>query len=567
MFVLERFKEDTIGKEIIAKYRNIHTSIVSVIRTMTTFYYVLFRRTEALELSIENMKVNYERRSSHLRDELNFLQQINEKWIAQKKSRNISIVDNDLNSKIEAIRVILDDIDKIPDEPIPDPPKIEVPDVKMSETDLKFIDEFLDEAAKMAKEDIARKEQALQKAQDNLEKQQKLKQEADRKKEELKKEVAKAEAELKEQLQTLRDLSNSGYNSDYSKIKEDYEKDANKSPGDIVKEGLKKTVGMGGDKAGATVGVATTATNSYATDFWHPDVKETVNSFKAFVQNLRGGSFAGEALKDLGKGVAGGLAKGIVINIIQNIATSYADVKTAERNKQDVETAYEATYNYLKDHPGDKAGAREAADKAIVELHRQRDVEANTKAGTPGLTRDSDKLRDEAASDLNPKKEGVFGFIYNTITGKRDPNEDMNVYNNIVDQIVSGAQTQIDVENAAAGIQAAQERLDKLKENLKNQEDKVDQINTNVRQAEREYNNIEQQAVNNTVDSVADKLRDQGLTPPDPPEHYDSNPHPGSAGAGVSDEAAAAAQKKWDQMREKMNQYGIDPGEMPEDFY
>ena len=565
MFVLERFKEDTIGKEIIAKYKNIHTSIVSVIRTMTIFYYVLFKRTEALELSIENMKVNYERRSSHLRDELNFLQQINEKWIAQKRSRKIPVGDNDLSNKIDAIQLILDDIDKIPDKPIPDPPKIEVPRERLSESELKLLDKALDEAADKAKEDIARREQELQKAQDNLEKQQKLKQEADRKKDELKKEVAKAEAELKEQLQTLRDLSNTGYNSDYSKIKGEYEKDANKSAGDIVKEGLKKTVGMGGDKAGATVAAVTEATNTY---HWAATSGNnyTFNAFTSFVKNL-GVMDLGTALKDLGKGLAGGLAKGIVINIIQNTATSYADMKTAERNKQDVEAAYEATYNYLKDHPGDTKGAQEAADNAIVELHRQRDVEANARAGTPGLTRDSDKLRDEAASDLNPKKEGAIGFIWNTITGKRDPNEDMNVYNNIVDQIVSGAQTQIDIENAAAGIQAAQERLDSLKENLKNQEDKIDQIDANVHQAEREYNNIEQQAVNNTVDSVADKLRDQGLTPPDPPEHYDSNPRPGSAGAGVSEEAAAAAQRKWDQMREKMNQYGIDPGEMPEDFY
>ena len=566
MFVLERFKEDTIGKEIIAKYKNIHTSIVSVIRTMTTFYYVLFRRTEALELSIENMKVNYERRSNHLRDELNFLQQINEKWISQKRSRNIPIVDNDSSTKIDAIRVILDDIDKLPDAPIPDPPKIEVPDIKMSESDLKLFDDALDEAADKAKEDIARKEQALQKAQDNLEKQQKLKQEADRKKEELKKELAKAEAELKEQLQTLRDLSNSGYGGDYSKIKEEYEKDANKSAGDLVKEGLKKTVGLGTAGTTAITGATQTTTNTAADlvmqifDQGGSGSTSIINQIK----NILGGAdFDPQILKDLGKGIG----KGIIVSVIQNTATSYADKKTAERNMQDVEAAYEATYNYLKDHPGDTAGAQKAADDAIVELHRQRDVEANTRAGTPGLTRDSDKLREEAASDLNPKKESAIGFIWNTIKGKRDPNEDMNVYNEIVDQIVGSAQTQIDIENAAAGIQAAQERIDKLTRDLKNQEDKIDQINTNVRQAEREYNNIEQQAVNSTVDSVADKLRDQGLTPPDPPEHYDSNPHPGSAGAGASEEAAAAAQKKWDQMREKYKQYGMDPGEMPEDFY
>lgn len=573
MFVLERFKENVPNKEIIKKVKNIHSSILSIVNYLSIVYYTLFKRTELLDLAIVNMQSNFDNRIAHFRDELGYLSEINQIWLNWKKSKKLK-VNEDLKTSIESISVLLDIVAEMP---FKDKENSEIdtpPDMKIDESTLKNLEKAMDSELKTTEnsERIANLEKEKQKAQDAKDALNKEKEALSKERDKLQAERAKAEKELKEALETVRELTKTNPNGDYSTIKETYDNNANKGAKDVLEDGLKKLVGM--DTAGnGIVGAATATTNTFA-----GTAVQNTNAGKALVETIinfvKDGGNLSEATQNIIKNslgtnaidIAKGLGKGIVVSVISNIAEAYGDKERNKRASEDISTAYEKVYDYLKKNPGDYKGAQKVADDAIVEVHHQRDVEANTKAGTPGLVRGTDALREEAKSELNlESSDSLIGTLWSKIKGTESDNE--AAYNDIIDKIVDGAQNQIDLENTAANIQGAKERLDKLKEELKDNENKLNEINTKQEVLEKEYKDIEQKSVNDTYSSVTDTLIEQGIIPTEEPSNYDSNYHPGDSGSKVDQTVKEEAQKKWDTMREKMNQYGIDPGDMPEDFY
>lgn len=532
MFVLERFKENVLNKEIIRKVKNIHSSVLSIVNYLSIVYYTLFKRTELLDLAIVNMQSNFDNRIEHFRDELNYLSEINQTWINWKKDKKLK-VNEDLKTSIESISVLLDIVAEMPFKDKADNEISPPPDMKIDESTLKNLEKAMDSELKTTEniERIDNLEKEKQKAQDAKDALNKEKETLSKERDKLQAERAKAEKELKEALETVRELTKTNPNGDYSTIKETYDNNANKGAKDVLVDGLKKLVGI--DTAGVTAaGAATATTNMFA----GTEVQST-NAIRALgetiINYIKDGGNLSEATQNIIKNglkvnaadIAKGLGKGIAVSVISSIAEAYGDKERNKRASEDISTAYEKVYEYLKKNPGDSAGAKKVADDAIVEVHHQRDVEANTKAGTPGLVRGTEALREEAKSELNLKSsDSLIKTLWNKAKGTESDNEE--AYNDIIDKIVDGAQNQIDLENAAANIQGAKERLDKLKEELKDNENKLNEINTKQEVLEKEYKDIEQKSVNDTYSSVTNKLIEQGIAPTEEPSNYDSNYKP-----------------------------------------
>lgn len=531
MLVLEKFKVDNYSN-LKKKARTIHTSILSIVNRLSIVYYALTNRLEVLELSIEDRMAYQQNRNTNLKDELDYLKNSIDIWTNWKVGRGLNATNvRVLKDDIDADKSVLDALNDRIVEPIQLPePNVTMQELINSqpavqdESVIKAVESAIDEVAKAKEAEIKQRQEALTKAQDAADlakqKQEQTKAQVDAKKAEL----DRAQQDYNKALQEQRDAANSGTVSTYSEIKDHWNEIASKEPTTL------------GEKASALI---RDVANSLGLDPGNDPVSN--------------------------KGVVGKLEeweKGV----------SLSDVARAKRNKEDLTSALEAAKEYLKEHPGDTAGAKTAADNAIIENAKKRDEENAKRAGS-SLRQSEEKLRSEVASDLNlESSHSITNLIDKIKNANKYEEQNQSVYEKTLEGIVADAQTQIDIQNAEANVSGAYDALQEKKKELEalNQqlEDETELANKAAEDLSRVYNEAYSDADDRSFDLAKENDSDTSSgveSTPEPEEDTTSGDKSDSRRERKRERERQRekAEKEYEkELQEKINETGsMDPGD------
>ena len=491
MLVLEKFKVDNYSN-LRKKAHNIHTSILSIVNRLSIVYYALINRLEVLELSIEDRMAYQQNRNANLKDELDYLQNSIDIWSSWKVAHGLNATNvRALKEDIDADNSVLDALN----DRIVEPVQLPEPNVTMQElinnqpaiqdeSDIKAVENAIDEVAKEKEAEIKQRQEALTKAQDAADlakqKQEQTKAQVDAKKAEL----DRAQQDYDRALQEQREAANSGTASTYSEIKDHWDEVASKAP---------KTVA------------------------------ESIISI----------------VKDYGSLIGGKPG---------DTTVSMSEAVRAKRNKEDLASALEAAKEYLKEHPGDTAGAKTAADNAIIENARKRDEENANRVGS-SLRQSEEKLRSEVASDLNLESNHTITNLIDKIkNANKYEEQNQSVYEKTLEGIVADAQTQIDIQNAEANVNGAYDALQEKKRELEalNQqlENETELANQAAEDLTRAYNEAYRDADDRSFDLAKENDGDTDTSgaPSSDPE---------AISGGSDNESDARREKERERQRER----------------
>ena len=516
MLVLEKFKVDNYSN-LRKKAHNIHTSILSIVNRLSIVYYALTNRLEVLELSIEDRMAYQQNRNANLKDELDFLQNSIDIWSSWKVAHGLNATNvRALKEDIDADNSVLDALN----DRIVEPVQLPEPNVTMQElinnqpaiqdeSVIKEVENAIDEVAKEKEAEIKQRQEALTKAQDAADLA-KQKQEQTKAQVDAKKaELNRAQQDYDKALQEQREAANSGTVSTYSEIKDHWDEVASKAP---------KTVA------------------------------ESIISI----------------VKDYGSLIGGKPG---------DTTVSMSEAARAQRNKEDLASALEAAKEYLKEHPGDTAGAKTAADNAIIENARKRDEENANRVGS-SLRQSEEKLRSEVASDLNLESNHTITNLIDKIkNANKYEEQNQSVYEKTLEGIVADAQTQIDIQNAEANVSGAYDALQEKKRELEalNQqlENETELANQAAEDLSRAYNEAYRDADDRSFDLAKENDGDtdtSGAPSPDPEATVGGSDNESDARRERERERQRErekAEKEYEkELQDKINETGsMDPGD------